>query len=248
MSHWWRVALVSMTLALVGSAGVVVSPASAASTPAKPAVTSASGNGWVAVKWSAAPANGKSILSYQVGSRRYSSWSGKWTPYSYVTLKPSVRSRTVAVTNGVKLQLRVRARNALGYGGWNAVTTVAGLPAAVPGTKGSAGDRTATASWATPANNGSAITSYRLYFRKYSSGAWSSWSYKTSAASARTLAITGLTNGVTTSSSQSREPSRCGSAGCCGEGCPQRTQAGAPGDHPADHGDIHLARGSADSC
>jgi hypothetical protein len=140
MTRWSRVAVVTLTLAFVGASGAVATPASAGSVPARPSVAAGSGSGWVAVKWAAASGNGKSVLGYQVASRRYISSTGKWTRYSYTSVKPSARSRTLGVTNGAKVQLLVRARNALGYGAWARTSTVAGLPSAVPGTRVSAGN------------------------------------------------------------------------------------------------------------
>jgi uncharacterized protein YkwD len=198
MSRSSRIAAAAMTLALVGTAGVVTTtPAAAASAPSRPAAASASGNGWVAVKWAAAAANGKAVLGYQVASRRYIVSTGSWTRYKYVSLSSTARSRTLAVTNGTKVQLAVRARNALGYSSWGRVSTVAGLPAAVPGTRGSAGDRKATVSWSTAASNGSTIKSYRVYVRSSSGSTWSAWTYRNTAASTRATAFTGLTNGRT---------------------------------------------------
>jgi uncharacterized protein YkwD len=194
MSRSSRIAAVALTLALVGTSGVVATAASAASVPARPSTAPASGNGWVAIKWSASAGNGKPVLGYQVATRRYVASTGTWTRYSYVRVSASARSRTLVASNGSKVQLLVRARNAVGYGAWGRVATVAGLPAPVPGTRVAAGDRKATVTWSAASSNGSAITSYRVYVRTYSSGTWSAWSYRTSTPSSRSARFTGLTN------------------------------------------------------
>jgi uncharacterized protein YkwD len=195
MTRWSRVAVVALALGLVGVTGAVATPASAGSVPARPSVAAGSGSGWVAIKWSAATGNGKSVLGYQVASRRYVPSTGTWTRYAYTSVSPSARSRTLAATNGAKVQLLVRARNTLGYGAWARTSTVAGLPSAVPRTRVSAGDRTAKVRWSTASSNGSAISSYRVSVRSYSSGTWSAWSSRSTAPSARVATYTGLANG-----------------------------------------------------
>jgi uncharacterized protein YkwD len=194
MARAGRMIVIATALTMLGTAGVVAAPTAVAGPPATLSVSAASGNGWVAARWSPA-ANHDGVIGYQVGLRRYVPSTRSWTQVAYASLPLSVTSRTATYANGTTAQFLVRARNASGYGTWAIVTSVAGRPGAVAATSVAAGDRTATVKWLAGSNNGSPITSYRVYVRSHIDGRWTAWTFRSAPASARFLRLTGLTNG-----------------------------------------------------
>ena len=167
-------------------------PAQAASAPGKPVAKLTSGSSRVVLSWVAPASNGSTITAYQVVSRKYA--AGKWQAWSYYNLSRTSRSKAVAYSNGTKVQAKVRAKNARGYGSFSsAQATVAGLPGKVPGvTVKVVGTGSFNVGWAAANAHGSTITSYRIYSRSYISGAWRAWSYRTVGASTRSSSFTGL--------------------------------------------------------
>ncbi|MFN8167715.1 MAG: fibronectin type III domain-containing protein [Candidatus Nanopelagicales bacterium] len=169
------VAVSGSGLAGSGLAGVVRVPV-AVRVPGVPGgVGVVSGDARLIVLWSAAAGRGRAVLAYQVGDRVASS-SGKWGSWRVVKVKASARSRSVAGANGSLRQVRVRAKNAKGWGAWSpAVTARVGLPGAPSGLGVVAGPERFDASWAAASGNGSPVTAYRVQSRSWVSGAWTSW-------------------------------------------------------------------------
>ena len=173
------------------SDGVWATPTSGASVPDKPARPSVvAGDGSLAVSWSP-PANGGSeITGYEI-------WYRPSTSSSYTTLNTTATSITISgLTNGTGYTVFVRAQNAEGSGEWS--DAVSGTPmsgTSVPGKPAlpsvAAGDRSLTVSWSPPAEGGSAITGYEVWYSP--NGSNRSWTHRTTATGAT---ISNLTNGT----------------------------------------------------
>ncbi len=169
-------------------------PAQAASVPGKPVAKLASGNARVVLSWVAPASNGSTITSYQAVARKYA--AGKWQAWSYYNLSRTSRSKSVAYTNGTKVQAMVRAKNAKGFGSWSTIqSTVTGLPNAPASRSVTQGNKSLTVSWGAAAGNGSAITAYRVYYRSQVGGVWGAWAYATTSGSIRTKIFGSLTTG-----------------------------------------------------
>jgi hypothetical protein len=167
-------------------------PAQAASVPGKPVAKLASGNARVVLSWVAPASNGSTITSYQVVSRKYA--AGKWQTWSYYNLSRTSRSKSVAYSNGTKVQAKVRAKNAKGFGYWSALqSTVTGLPAKVTGVSATPGDQSITVRWSAANGNGSSIRTYQIFSRYFINGSGSAWAYRQTSSSARSSTFTSLT-------------------------------------------------------
>ncbi len=169
-------------------------PAQAASTPGKPVAKLTSGSSRVVLSWVAPASNGSTITSYQVVSRKYA--AGKWRAWSYYNLTRTYRSKSVTYLNGTKVQTKVRAKSAKGFGSWSTVlSTVAGLPNAPTSRSVARANKSLTVSWGAAAGNGSAITAYRVYARSQVGGVWGAWTYATTSGSIRTKTFGSLAPG-----------------------------------------------------
>ncbi len=142
------------------------------------------GNGQVALSW-AAPASdgGSAITGYQY---QYSPGGSGWTAVTDVTVTVS------GLTNGTAYTFQVRAVNSVGQG---PTSSTSATPATVPSVVGSLsaipGDEKVVLSWATPASDGgSSITGYQY---RRDEGDWEDVS---GGATARSQAVSGLTNGT----------------------------------------------------
>ncbi len=95
--------------------------------------------------------------------------------------------------------MRIRAQNGVGWGDYSwPFAEATPLTPQVPGQFTptlNAGQGQLTASWTPPAENGSAITGYRVQYRKHPGGTWTVWA--TLASDARSSTITGLTASAT---------------------------------------------------
>jgi alpha-tubulin suppressor-like RCC1 family protein len=170
-------------------------PAQAASAPGKPVAKISSGNARVVLSWVAPASNGSTITSYQAVARKYA--AGKWQAWSYYNLSRTSRSKSVAYTNGTKVQAKVRAKNAKGFGSWSTIqSTVTGLPNAPASRSVTQGNKSLTVSWGAAVGNGSAITAYRVYYRSQVGGVWRAWAYATTSGSIRTKTFGSLTPGT----------------------------------------------------
>ena len=127
-------------------------------TPAAPSSVE-QGNGQATVTWAAPANNGAAITSYIV------------TPYigaaaqTPSTLSSAATTATIGgLTNGSTYTFRVAAVNARGTSSASSdsAAVVIGTPAAPPTAAAAPGNAAATVSWTAPANNGSAITGYRV--------------------------------------------------------------------------------------
>jgi hypothetical protein len=131
-----------------------------------------------------------------VAFRRYVTRTKSWSSWSAVVVSASARSKRYITANGTNVQMRVRARNAAGVGSWTGVVTQrAGLPGPVPGTRAAAGERQVTLTWSAASASGSAVTGYRVHWRSYAAGAWSSWRSTVVPGIARSRVLTGLVDG-----------------------------------------------------
>ena len=167
-------------------------PTSGASVPGKvglPSVTA--GNGSLTASWGAPVDGGSVITGYEVLYRPSTS-SG-----SYTALNTTATSIMIpGLTNGTGYTVFVRAQNAEGSGEWS--DAASGTPtsgASAPGKPGLpsvvAGDRSLTVSWSPPADSGSAITGYEIWYSPDTSS--QSWTYRTTATRAT---LSSLTNGT----------------------------------------------------
>jgi len=147
--------------ALGSSAASAPSPSLIVGIPDTPAAPSSvvPGNAQATVTWAAPANNGAAISAYIV------------TPYigataqTPFTLSSAATSATIGgLTNGSTYTFRVQAVNARGTSAAspNSAAVVIGTPAAPPTATAAPGNGTATVSWTAPANNGSAITGYRV--------------------------------------------------------------------------------------
>jgi alpha-tubulin suppressor-like RCC1 family protein len=166
-------------------------PAQAASAPGKPVAKISSGNARVVLSWVASASNGSTITAYQVGARKYA--AGKWQAWSYYNLSRTSRSKSVAYRNGTKVQAKVRAKNAKGFGAWSLLrSTVVGLPGVPSGGSVRQGDQSLIFSWNAPSGNGSPITGYRVFYRVNLGGVWGNWASTTTSSAIRTRSFQSL--------------------------------------------------------
>ena len=165
-------------------------PVSAPDAPGRPSL--AAGDGEIAVSWSPPGDNGASIDRYEVRWRRSggSSWSKQAVAGS------TSRHEVTGLSNGVSYEVRVRARNGVGWSDWSPSATAtpedaATPPDAPPGLAVTAGDGEMAVSWRASRDNGAAVTGYSVRW----SGDGVSDSRRLGA-SARNHVITGLRNGA----------------------------------------------------
>ena len=167
--------------------------AGAPDAPAAPAL--APGDTQMTATWTAPADNGGSAVNdYDV---RYSSDLGAtWTELPDNTNSTELSATIVSLTNGTSYEAQVRAGNANGDGVWSSSALMnAGAPAAPAAPTLTPGDSRLTASWAAPANNGSAITDYDV---RYSSDLGITWTELAddTPSTTTTATISTLTNGA----------------------------------------------------
>ncbi len=149
------------------------------------------GDRQIQVEW-ASPARGPTITDITGYYLQYRpSGAGSWTG---VTARPNLRGSTLTgLTNGQSYEVRVRAEDARGPGGWSPIVT------ATPGTVPTApaaptlttGDEYIKVKWVKP-TAGSTITGYKIRYRQ---GASAAWVEKTAVSYTRSSTLTGLANG-----------------------------------------------------
>ena len=152
-------------------------------------------SGSLQVSWTAPAAAGASpVTSYQV---RYRVDGGPLsTPQTTKTSSITIPG----ITAGGSYTVEVVALNAVGAGPAGIGTvTVHAAPGAPTGVSGLAGDRSAKVAWSAPTNDGgSALTGFVVERRSLSGSTWSAWSTAaTTAASTRSVTLTGLADGTT---------------------------------------------------
>ena len=172
-----------------------------AGVPAAPAApTLASGNGQLAVSWTAPANSGSAITDYDV---RHCSTScnvaANWTELDDSTASTALLATITTLTNGTSYQVQVRAGNPHGDGPWSpSATLTPGLPATPDKPTVEPGNRSLTVKWTAPADNGLPITDYDVEYRSFSQaklGNWVHWNPNETSASTTTT-ITGTDNGT----------------------------------------------------
>ena len=195
--------VVTLTHSVTGGdyAGVGVSNVSVTipveGTPGAPRGLSATGgNQQVTLSWSAPASNGGSeIVRYQY---RYQQSGSSFTGWADVPGGASATSyRVTGLENGTSYTFEVRAVN--GVGGGQGATASATLADSAPGAPANltatARDEQVALSWGAPADGGSQILRYE--YRYAAAGeTYSDWATVSGAGSARSLTVTGLTNGT----------------------------------------------------
>ncbi len=170
----WLCPLLVVVVILAMSPGAVL----AAAKPGAPTgLTATAGNGQVSLAWTApASDGGDPITDYRVQYRKAGS-------LTWVTFPDGGGNATTAtvklLTNGTSYEFRVKAKNAVGLGAPSNVASATpgatgpGKPGAPTGLTATAGDKKVTLSWTAPADNGgSAITDYRVQYRKAGALTW----------------------------------------------------------------------------
>jgi titin len=174
------------------SSSASTSPAALPSAPTLSALTAGANN--VALTWNAPSSTGGfAITDYRI---EFSSNGGSsWSTFAH-TASAATSISVTGLTNGTSYVFKVSAVTSIGTGAASAISA-AQLVAAAPGQPNAPtianGNAQATVTWVAPAENGCAITAYRV---DYSSNAGSTWNTFTSSAAGTSHVVTGLTNGT----------------------------------------------------
>ena len=159
-------------------------------------LAAAAGDQSVTLTWSApADDGGSAIVRYQV---RYQESGGSYSEWSPVSGGAGATSTTVrGLENGKSYEFQVRAMNSVAPG--EAATASATLAESAPGApanlSATPGDEQVALSWGAPADGGSQILRYE--YRYAASGeTWGEWMTVSGGGSARSVAVSGLTNGT----------------------------------------------------
>ena len=159
-------------------------------------LTAESGDQSVALTWGApADDGGSAILRYQV---RYQEVGGSYSEWATVAGGATATSTTVGnLENAKSYEFQVRAVNtvAAGQAATASATLAESAPGAPAGFTATGGDESVALSWSAPEDGGSQILRYE--YRYAASGeTWSDWATVSGGGSARSITITGLTNGT----------------------------------------------------
>ena len=163
--------------------------------PSAPTNLTGSGSDGAAVlNWTAANANGQTLLRYEYSSDDGTNWrTTGGTGTSYTATQTSAAT-PVDLVNDTAYTFRVRAVNSFGAGpesGSVEVTpTDSTVPGKVTGLTGSPGDGSMTLNWTAPGDGGEAITHYEYDAYLVSPGTWVS-----TGSTATTVTVTETTNG-----------------------------------------------------
>ncbi|MCW2684917.1 MAG: Peptidase and in kexin sedolisin [Blastococcus sp.] len=136
---------------------VTLSPAGAGVPGVPSSVVATRGDGRATVSWAPAPDNGSGVTGYRV-----TAFPGGAT----ATTTGATSATVTGLTNGTAYTFTVTATNSVGTGPASARTfppvTPAGLPGAPEAVTATAGDRTASVTWAAAAANGAEIVEYAV--------------------------------------------------------------------------------------
>ena len=158
------------------------------STPGAPAIsTVALDTGAVEIDFSLSADGGSPVTNYEYSLDGGTSWLTR-SPAS-----PSSPLTISGLTGGRTYQVALRGVNDAGHGAASNVSTVIakGTPGAPRSVEVTAGDRSLTASFETPANGGSPITNY-----EYSLDGGDTWTARVPASTGSPITIGGLVNGT----------------------------------------------------
>ena len=199
-----------------GTSGWSAASAKAVPVPQKPdAPSSPTMTVWnkeLRVSWTAPADNGATITDYDVQYRACTAaqlscannptW-GNWTEWNASDTSTTRSAIITGLTNDTAYLVQVRAGNSVGDGAWSLSTKA--IPTAQKPAKPGAPtlthkSRSLDVSWTAPADNGAAITGYRVRHcdnSKDCSANSTNWTPKDVAGAGTSTTITGLTNGTT---------------------------------------------------
>ena len=194
---------VTLTHTVTGGDYLGVEPASVTVTipvegaPSAPTgLTAESGDRSVTLTWGApADDGGSAIVRYQV---RYQEIGGSYSAWTTVSGGAGATSTTVSgLVNGTSYEFQVRAVNGIspGQAATASATLAESAPGAPAGLTAAGGDESVALSWSAPGDGGSQILRYE--YRYAASGeTYGDWATVSGGGSARSVTITGLTNGT----------------------------------------------------
>ena len=194
---------VTLTHSVTGGDYLGVEPASVTVTipvegaPSAPTgLTAESGDQSATLTWGApADDGGTAIVRYEV---RYRETGGSYGSWATVPGGASARSATVRnLDNGTSYEFLVRAVNGVspGQAATASATLAESAPGAPSGLTATGGDESVALSWSAPEDGGSQILRYE--YRYAASGeTWSEWMTVSGGGNARSVAVSGLTNGT----------------------------------------------------
>jgi large repetitive protein len=164
----------------LGAISNVVSATPTTANPGAPGIpgglTPTAGNKQVALTWTEPSNGGSPITDYGV---QYRPVGGTWATYPDGT-STNLYATVTLLTNGTEYELRVRARNAVGWGAWSAAVRATPAAAVVPtmplSLVATPGDARMALTWAAPASDGgSAITDYVVQYKKSTALTWTTY-------------------------------------------------------------------------
>ena len=159
-------------------------------------LTAEAGDQSVTLTWGAPADNGGSaILRYEV---RYQEVGGSYSAWATVSGGATATSTTVGnLENAKSYEFQVRAVNTVAAG--QAATASATLAESAPGAPANltatGGDEQVALNWGAPADGGSQIIRYEYRYGAVG-GTYGEWTTASGGGSARSLTVTGLTNGT----------------------------------------------------
>ena len=149
---------------VAGFADLAVTNDTDAAAPDAPSAPSLlAGTTWLDASWTAPTDNGAAIRGYEV---QYRLTNGNWLEADHSGT--GTTKRIAGLSPGTAYEVRVRATNAEGSGGWSpsaSASTDADVPDAPAAPTLTAGSTWLEASWTPPTDNGAAITDYDVQYR-----------------------------------------------------------------------------------
>ena len=160
-------------------------------------LTAEAGDQSATLTWGTPSKNGGSaILRYEV---RYQEVGGSYSGWATVSGGATATSTIVGnLENGKSYEFQVRARNAVAAG--QAATASATLAESAPGAPAdltaTPGDKQVALNWGAPADGGSQILRYEYRYAAAGVAYADAWTTVSGAGNARSVTVTGLTNGT----------------------------------------------------